>query len=298
MSPTATHREGIADRLLRSTATRSYDPEVDIDWSAPLEPGKGYVLPHRCSLFGTQLWERLSPEQRIELGKHEWASIVSTGIWLELLLMRVLAKRAYLGDPVSLHVQYALTELGEECRHTIMFARMIDKLGTPVYGPSAAIRALGTLVPAIATGPTVWAGILIGEEIPDRFQREQVGDDSIQPLVRMVNRIHILEEARHISFARSELPRSVAASSPAGLAYHRLLIARFAFIVSRSLVSPLVYRSVGLDPRAARAAALANPNYRETMGYFGEKLVAVLSDNGLIGSPGRSLWRRSFLMSR
>ncbi|MBO0830675.1 MAG: diiron oxygenase [Actinobacteria bacterium] len=296
MSPTATYQERVADRLLRATATKSYDPDVDIDWSAPLEPGKGYVLPHRCSLYGTALWEQLSPEQRIELGKHELASAASTGIWLELLLMRVLAKRAYLGDPVSKHIQYALTELGEECRHTIMFARMIDKLGTPVYGPSAAIKTLGTLVPAIATGPTIWAGILIGEEIPDRFQREQAGDDSIQPLVRMVNRIHIVEESRHISFARTELPRSVAACNRAELAYHRLLIARFAFTVSRSFISPLVYRSVGLDPRAARAVALANPHHRETLKYFGEKLVSVLTDNGLIGSPGLSLWRRSFLL--
>jgi hypothetical protein len=296
MSSTSAPPEQVADRLLRSTAARWYDPDIDVDWSAPLEPGKGYMLPHRCSLYGTALWERMSDEQRIELGKHEVASITSTGIWLELLLMRVLAKRAYLGDPVSRHIQYALTELGEECRHTIMFARMIDKLGTPVYGPSPAIKTIGTLVPAIASGPTIWAGILIGEEIPDRFQREQAGSESIQPLVRMINHIHILEEARHISFARSELPRSVAAISRAGLAYHRLLIARFALIVSRSLINPLVYRSVGLDPRAAHAVALANPNYRETIGYLGEKLVGVLADNGLIGTPGLSLWRRSRLL--
>ena len=30
-------QERVADRLLRSTAARSYDPELDIDWSAPPE---------------------------------------------------------------------------------------------------------------------------------------------------------------------------------------------------------------------------------------------------------------------
>lgn len=297
MSLTETGAERIADRLLRSTAARSYDPDVDIDWSAPLLPGKGYVLEHRCSLYGTALWQQLSPEQRTELGKHEVASVASTGIWLEIMLMRMLARLAYQGDPVSRRVQYALTELGEECRHTIMFARMIEKLGTPVYGPPPHIRALGNLLPAMATGPSGWAAILIGEEIPDRFQRELAVDDSIQPLVRMVSRIHILEEARHISFARAELPRSVAAASRAGLTYHRLLTARFAFIMSRCLISPLVYRSVGLDPRVARAAALANPHHQQAIRFSGEKLVAYLSDNGLIGGPGRAWWRRSFLSS-
>lgn len=42
-------RERVADRLLRSTAARSYDPDVDIDWTAPAEPGKGFMLEHRCA---------------------------------------------------------------------------------------------------------------------------------------------------------------------------------------------------------------------------------------------------------
>jgi hypothetical protein len=253
------------------------------------------MLPHRCSLYGTQLWDWLTPEQRLELGKHEAASVASTGIWLEISLMRVLAKLAYNGDPVSRRVQYALTELGEECRHTTMFARMIEKMGTPVYGPSRRVQQFGNLLPALARGPALWAAILIGEEITDRIQREQVADESIQPLMRMVNRIHIIEEARHISFARSELPRSVAQTSRSGLLVQRALIGRFALIVSRSLISPLVYRSVGLDPRAASAVARANPHFRETIRFGGEKLVAFLSDNGLIAPPGVHLWRQSYL---
>jgi hypothetical protein len=287
--------EAIANRLLRSTAARNYDPDLDIDWTAPLVPGKGFILEHRCSLYGTALWDQLSPSQRLELGKHEGASVASTGIWLELMLMRILAKLAYHGDPVSAHVQYALTELGEECRHTIMFARMIEQLGTPVYGPAPRIRALGNLLPALASGPSMWAAILIGEEIPDRFQREQADDESIQPLMRMVNRIHILEEARHISFARTELPRSVAETSRAAMAYHRAVTARFAYIVASNLINPLVYRCVGLDPGTARAAALANPHYVQTLRFGGQKLVTFLADNGLIGSPGRYWWRHSLL---
>ena len=46
-------RERVADRLLRSTAARSYDPELDIDWSAPPEPGKIFLPEHRSTLYGT-----------------------------------------------------------------------------------------------------------------------------------------------------------------------------------------------------------------------------------------------------
>jgi hypothetical protein len=289
-------RERHAERLLRSTAARSYDPELDIDWSAPLEEGKGFLLEHRCSLYGTALWERLSPAQRLELRKHEAASVTGTGIWLEMLLMRLLTKVAYDGDPRSRYVQYALAELADECRHSTMFARMIERMGTPAYRPPRAIHELARILPVVAYGPAMWGAVLIGEELPDRLQREMVGDESIQPLMRMVNRIHILEEARHIGLARAELVRGMSRLSRAELPYQRLLLARIAFIVARNLVNPRVYSSVGLDPRQARRVALANPHHRETIRFSGEKLVAFLRDAGLIGTPGMRWWRRSFLV--
>src|SRR5215475_2432575 len=106
MALTETGRERLAERLLRSSAAHNYDPDVDIDWSAPFVPGTFYILEHRCSLYGTALWDQLGPDQRIELSKHELASIFSTGIWLELLLMRLLIRMAYRTDPVSRLAQY------------------------------------------------------------------------------------------------------------------------------------------------------------------------------------------------
>lgn len=289
-------RERIAERLLRSTAARSYDPELDINWSAPPEPGKAFLPEHRCSLYGTALYARLSPQQRLELGKHEAASVAGTGIWLEFVLLRLLAKLAYQGDPASRHVQYALAEMAEECRHSTMFARLIEWMGTPFYRPPRVVQNLGKLLPAIAHGPAMWGAILIGEELTDRYQREMVTDESIQPLIRMVNRIHIMEEARHIGFARAELARSAAGLSRAELPYHRALLGRTAYIVARSLISPEVYRSVGLDPTCAHRVALANPAHQETIRFGGEKLVAFLAESRLVGAPGMYWWRKSCLL--
>lgn len=288
--------ERTAERLLRSTAARSYDPELDIDWSAPLEEGKLFIPEQRCSLYGTAMWQQLTPQQHAELGKHEAASVAGVGIWLELTLMRMLAKLAYNGDPASRHVQYALAEMAEECRHSTMFARMIESMGAPVYQPPRHIHALGNVLAATASGPAMWGAILIGEELTDRFQRELVGDESIQPLVRMVSRIHVLEEARHIGFARAELVRSVARTSRLHLPYHRALLARTAFVVTRSLISPEVYRSVGLNPRVARRAALANPYQQETVCFGGEKIVSFLREADLVGWPGMHWWHKSFLL--
>ena len=66
--------DAVAERLLKSSASHSYDPEVDIDWEAPIDPTLWGMQPERMSLYGTQLWEGLTEEQRIELSKHEVAS--------------------------------------------------------------------------------------------------------------------------------------------------------------------------------------------------------------------------------
>jgi hypothetical protein len=289
-------REQTAERLLRSTATRSYDPELEIDWSAPPVDGLGYLREERCSLYGTALWRSLSPEQRLELGKHEAASVASVGIWLEFLLMRMLTKLAYENDPTSRHIQYALAEIADECRHSTMFARMIERIEAPAYGVTRSVHRRGRLLPHLAHGPAMWGAVLIGEEVVDRFQREMVGDEQIQPLMRMVNRIHIVEEARHIGFARAELLRSVNAMPRRELPYHRLLLAHVAYIVCRSLINPRVYASVGLDPHEARKVALSNPYHRETIRFGGEKIMPFLAEAGLVGQPGMYFWRKSFLI--
>ena len=286
----------LPERLLRSSARQSYDPEVDLDWDAPLVDGLWFMQPERMSLYGTHLWEGLSEVQRIELSKHEVASIASLGVWFETILMQLLLREYYKQDPTAPHAQYALTEVADECRHSVMFGRMIEKLGCPVYRVGAFDNGLGKFIAATATGPRMYAAILIAEEILDSLQREAAADETVQPLVRMVSRIHVIEEARHVRYAREELARQVRAAGRKRLAYDRLVIARAAYLTGRRLISPEVYRSVGIDPKVGARAARENPYFQETMRWAGEKVVAYLRDLDLIGGPGLALWWRSGLL--
>ncbi|TNC23195.1 AurF N-oxygenase family protein [Amycolatopsis alkalitolerans] len=296
MTRTLDEREKTADRLLKSSANKFYDPEVDIDWDAPLAEGKVYQLEHRCSLYGTGLWAQLTPEQRIELGKHEVASVASNGIFFEVLLMQMLLKEIYRGDPTTRHVQYALTEIADECRHSTMFARAVERVGAPPYGPIKIVHQLGKALPLIGYGPALYGSILVAEEVLDRIQRESMADENVQPLIRMVNRIHVLEEARHVTFAREEVTRGMAGMSKAELAYQRWLLASVSFAITRSLINPRVYAAVGLPPRQAWETAMANPHFQETMRWAGERIMAFLDEVGLVGAPGMRMWRKSFLI--
>src|SRR5664280_12519 len=112
-------RDKTATRLLGSSSKKSYDPLLDIDWAAPVVEDLAYLPLERVSLYGTALWEEMTPAQRIELSKHELASVASTGLWFEVILIQMLTRHVYHQDPQAPHTHYALTEIGDETRHVI-----------------------------------------------------------------------------------------------------------------------------------------------------------------------------------
>jgi hypothetical protein len=285
------------ERLLKSAARQSYDPDVDLDWDAPEVDGLWAMQPERMSLYGTKLWDTLTEEQQKELSKHEVASIASVGLWFEIVLMQVLLKDVYRSDPTDPRTHFLLTEIAEECRHSTMFGRAIGAHGVPAYGPRPQIRRLAKIFPMIARGAGAYASILIGEEPVDRWQREQMLDDRIQPLIRMVSRIHVLEEARHVTFAREELEKSVARMGRTERLVQQTIVAQAAFVMMRSLVHPDVYKAVGIDPAEGRRTALGNENYRNTIAWMGEKVMPYLQEQGMVGGGyNRKVWRASFLL--
>jgi hypothetical protein len=292
---TLSDREATAERLLRSSLDHSYEPSIDVDWEAPLVEGAWGIPAHRVSLYGTELWEGLSEEQRRTLSVHELCSIARMGIWFEMILMQMLLRYSYDRDPRRPHIQYALVEIADECRHSVMFAKMAERYGVPDYAPRRLTHELGRLFKTIATGPAMFAGTLFVEEILDQLQREAMRDETVQPLTRMVNKIHVTEEARHVRYAREELMRIMPRTNAAQRAVARYLAARIAFVVARNLIHRDVYRSVDIDPDAGHKAALANPHHQEMLRWSARKLVPFLREQGIIGGPTEILWRKAYL---
>ena len=282
-------RERTARRLLASSAKLSFDPLREVDWATGPEPGRFYCPPHRLSLYGTAQWERMTDEQRVELSKHEVASIASVGIWFEEILMQMLLRHAFDRDPTSAHVQYALTEIADECRHSVMFARMISWMGVPAYGPGRVAHELGRIFKAVSTHSQTFGGTMYVEEILDAFQREAVADESLQPLTRQVSRIHVIEESRHISYAREELQRE--RLGPVRRRWEQLFIGVIIYFSTTSLINPRLYAAVGVDPAEGRRAARENPHWRTTKREMAAKTLGVLDRAGLVGRANRWLLR-------
>jgi hypothetical protein len=291
-----TDREDLAERLLRSSAKASYDPLTEIDWDAPLDASKYAMPPHRVSLYGTPLWDGLTEAQRRELSRHEVASIASIGIWFEAILMQMLIRHAYDRDPTTSHVQYSYTEIADECRHSVMFARFITKMGAPYYRLDPLGQFLGRVFKASSNEPLTFSAALFVEELLDQMQREAMADDRIEPFTRAVARIHVIEEARHMRYAREELIRDWPQRGAITRAHSRIVLARVAYIAANRLINPDCYAQVGLDPREARRAARRNPHWRASKIWFARQAVETFTAAGLISGPARHVWRRAGLI--
>jgi hypothetical protein len=285
------NREKVASRLLKATAERHYDPRVDLDWNQPFQPDKFFLCQEHVSLYGTPLWDRMSFEQRIELSKHESASWLSAGIAFEMQLDAFLLRHAFVRDPTSQHVRYALTEIEDECRHSLMFSMMLEKMGTPLYSFQPKLRALIWRSQFFGSEVLAFIGTLIVEEFLDAAQRQIMRDDDVQPLVREMTTIHVVEEARHVSYARSELARQVERIGPKRLALVRQLAAFMAAGIYKMLVDPAVYASVGIDSKLALEAVNHSEHRRQFRRDLTARTFRNFSELGLVGGRSTQMWR-------
>ncbi|MFF2859872.1 diiron oxygenase [Streptomyces rubiginosohelvolus] len=290
-------REQIALRLLESSAKHSFDPDTELDWDAAIEDGAWFWPPELLSLYGTPMWDRMSEEQRLDLSRHEAAALASLGIWFEIILMQLLVRHIYDKPVTSNHVRYALTEIADECRHSMMFGRMIDWGGAPTYPVPRVYHNLARVLKTVSTTPGSFAATLLGEEILDWMQRLTFPDERVQTLVRGVTRIHVIEEARHVRYAREELRRQMVTAPRWERELTKVSCGEAARVFSVCFVNPQVYENVGLDRREAVAQVKASGHRAEVMQSGAKRLTDFFDDIGLLNGVGRRLWRSSGLLA-
>ncbi|KWX57317.1 diiron oxygenase [Mycobacterium sp. NAZ190054] len=292
-APPKTTREEFAERLLKGSVKKSYAPVVDIDWNAPLDPDKFFLPPQVVTIYGTPEWDAMSRAQQIELSRQELINILSAGIWFENILNQALLRDLMHKNPTAASTHYALTELGDETRHMVMFGRTIAHIGGVPVRPKLLYRIIINSLPFLFRGSVLWGAALVGEEIFDALQRQIMEDPDLQPIVQRLMRIHVTEEARHIQFARDGLRKSV----PTMPWYRKAYLANLNGVGGpfyRMLFTvPVQYNRAGLDGRAMRRVARANPHFHAMCRSSFVSLAAFFEEIGLMGRLGRRLWRRA-----
>jgi len=285
----------LAQRLSEASVKKWFDPLRDIDWEEPFDLERFYMREEDVSLYGTPIYEGLSQEQKVRLSLHEAASMMAAGIWFENILKHKFIDYLYNRDPHDPNFRYMLHEVGDECRHSIMFGEFIKRSGVSFYPVRWWARLGGQLMKEAVSKTAVFIGILAAEEVTDFFNRRATESPEVHPTVRRIAQIHMIEEARHISYARSHLIEDL----PNLPRVRRLGILLAAPVITgvivSQLVSPEVYSSLDL-PKEARRQARQSPHGKKIMLEAGAKFIGLLEEVGVVNPHTRWAWRTTGLV--
>jgi hypothetical protein len=291
----------MVSRLNKLSVERHFDAYADIDWDSPdfaLDPADPrFELPAVDPLRHTDWYAAKAPEERAAIGCYRWAACMKTGWHFENLLQRGLLRQAFeLGNGTP-EFRYLHHEIIEESQHTLMFQEFVNRSGLPVRGMPWGLRRLAEtfILPISRVFPTLFFLFVLGGEDPvDHLQRRVLSDSdrALHPLVERIMRIHTTEEARHLSFARHFMHRTV----PELGFFRRLHLAIIAPIVlgimARLMLQPSgdLVRHCGV-PRDVVRAANSSRAGRQLLRDSVAKTRKLFRELGLITPLSKALWK-------
>ena len=258
-----THANTALLRHLSANSTPYRDPLALVNWSQ-LNSTSAWLPESALSLHGLPEFDAIAPSVRLRLSQYELINVLQCGLWLEGVFLQRMSRRLRPGLP-RVEREYILHELREETGHSLMFLRVIEASGLALpdgsWRPPSTAAALSRLAPA--GGGIFWLAMLIGEDVPDKFNRYLRGHaDAVNAAIRQVCTLHVLDEARHIALARGMCESLIAGSRGP----RRALLSAAARLLLRELARAYYYppaafyELAGLAPGAAwRALALRNP---------------------------------------
>jgi hypothetical protein len=239
----------------------------------------------------------LPPDERAAIGCYRWAACMKTGWHFENLLQRGLLRHAFALPNGAPEFRYLHHEIIEESQHTLMFQEFVNRSGLPVRGMPWVLRRLAEwfVVPLSRVFPTLFFLFVLGGEDPvDHLQRRVLSDadTKLHPLVERIMRIHTTEEARHLSFARHYLQRTV----PQLGFFRRLHLAVIAPLVLGVMARLMLWPSFDLVrhfgvPGDVVRSANGSPAGRRLLKDSVAKTRKLFRELGLITPLSKALWK-------
>jgi hypothetical protein len=287
-------------RLSHQSVAKHFDAYADVDWDAPelaLDAGDPRWELSGDDTLGATSWYRALPQSaRARLGLDLVASKMKTGLEFENVLKRGLLEYAATLPNGSPEFRYAYHEVVEEAQHSLMFQEFVNRSGFDAIGLDRVERAASRLIVSLGRRfpPLFFAFVLGGEDPIDYVQRRELRRGRvIHPLLERVMRIHVTEEARHLSFARHYLKRTVPSLGPSRrtqLAIGApLVLAVMAQMMLRP--SPQIVRRHHIPKEVVAEAFTDNPVHHAEALASMHKLRRLWIELGLAGPVYRSLWR-------
>jgi len=291
----------LVERLSRQSVEKHYDAYADIPWDDPayaIDPDDPRFELAIDDPLGRTAWYRSQEAGvRSRIGLYRYVSAMKIGLQFENILKRGLLEHAFVlanNDPTF---RYAYHEVIEEAHHGMMFQEFVNRSGFDVPGLPWAMRfGADRIVKLGKHFPQLFFIFVLGGEDPiDHVQRETLRSGRDQhPLLEIIMRHHVTEEARHLSFARHYLKQEVP-----GLSWARTQVLSIATPLILGTMAQLMMQvphdlieRFDIPDEVVREAYADNPDHRTETVVALRKIRRLARDLDIVTPVSKLLWKR------
>jgi hypothetical protein len=183
---------------------KQWDAAERIDWSVEVDPSMPALPDESIGIFGSPVWDKLSPEQRGEY-RHHLASWVNSQFLHGEQGALVCTAKLVQSVPGIDQKFYGATQVMDEARHVEIYDRYLrDKIGMR-YPINKHLKTLLEDVIRDARWDFTFLGMQIMIEGLALAAFAMQRDFSNEPLARELNAYVMADEARHVAFGRLAL---------------------------------------------------------------------------------------------
>lgn len=293
---TAANFHNLVRRLSEQSVRKHYDAYEDVPWDdhVIVDDDPRWILSDTDPLGRTAWYRSLSPARQARIGLHGVVQKMKTGLQFEGILKRGLLEFAEGLPNGAPEFRYVYHEVIEEAQHSLMFQEFVNRSGIDVPGlpwdarfGARRVVAMGRRFPEL-----FFIFVLGGEDPIDHMQRQWLKRGVAHPLLERIMRIHVTEEARHLSFARHYLKNRVPGLSPLGRL--RLSIAAPMILgeMAKLMLKPSrqMIRDYEIPSEVIDEAYTNNPEFKADAATSLAKVRNLCIELGLVNGLTKRLW--------
>lgn len=194
-------------KLFQSLSKSSHKSYIDINktipWDLKADKTKLPKAEEHMWLYGTQYWDQLTWDQKVEMAWMEVARDASMFIHLEHIIPATYAGyvNKYKKEMDESVYEYLMIFSREELTHIMMFHRFLDAAQLPWYAPPGSYADLSAQLPTMRPEIGILFTLLI-EWTAENAVVEATKSDNIDQLTKSLFYEHHREEVRHIAFGK------------------------------------------------------------------------------------------------
>jgi len=253
---------GEIERLIRISREKPLMPETYIPWQLEPQPGDIFLPELLTSLFGLEVYDTLTPTQRVELGRHEVVQVIASYAWGECLFCLFMTRHILTLPLADVRHRFLLRELIEEFRHQEMFGQAIAKLGGEPIRQSGLHKFFGEFSNKYLPADYLFMGSVSVELVTDVYGNYARKSPEVYPVLRKMFDLHNIEEARHILVTKDLLKTYAAKAGYIKRTLYSYVILFNILFVRTMYVKKEIFERIGLE-NPDKVFKIASKNFKK-----------------------------------